>query len=45
MLAIILAMALVALYANVQKFRRGKIETTTFVPALSPSTSPSPATH
>jgi hypothetical protein len=42
LLAILIAFGLVALYANVQKFRRVKIETVTFTPASSPAESPSP---
>jgi hypothetical protein len=39
-LVIIVAMALTALYANVQRWRRAKIETV----IVTPATSPSPAT-
>ena len=40
---IIIAVALVALYANVQKARRDKIEKVTIIPILeSPTASPSP---
>jgi len=42
MLVILMTLALVALYANVQKFRRDKIETATFKPASSPVASSSP---
>jgi hypothetical protein len=40
MLIIIMGVALVALYANVQKARRDKIETVTIIP-VSPAPSPS----
>jgi hypothetical protein len=44
MIIIIVAMALLAIYANVQKARRGEIEQVTIIPvASSPSASPSPA--
>jgi hypothetical protein len=39
--AIVIALAVVAIYANVQKMRRDKIESLTFVPA-SPTASSSP---
>ena len=43
MLIIVGAVALIALYANVQKARRDKIETVTIVPvSSSPIASPSP---
>jgi hypothetical protein len=43
MLIIIVAVALVAVYANVQKARRDKIEKVTIIPiSESPTTSPSP---
>jgi hypothetical protein len=43
MLVIVVAVALVAVYANVQKARRDKIEKVTIVPiAESPTASPSP---
>jgi len=42
LLVIAVAFGLVALYANVQKVRRAKIETVTFTPASSPAESPSP---
>jgi hypothetical protein len=42
LLVILIAFGLVALYANVQKLRRDKIETVTFTPAPSPAESPSP---
>jgi hypothetical protein len=37
MLVIVIAFVLVALYANVQRLRRDKIETVTVTPAASPS--------
>lgn len=37
MLIIVVAFALVALYANIQRLRRDKIETVTITPAASPS--------
>jgi len=37
MLVIIVAMALLALYANVQRWRRDKIETVIVIQAASPS--------
>jgi hypothetical protein len=43
MLAAIVAVALIALYANVQRWRRVKIETVTITPASSPAISPSPS--
>jgi hypothetical protein len=42
LLVILIGFGLVALYANVQKLRRAKIETVTFIPAASPAESPSP---
>ena len=43
MLVIVLAAALVAVYANVQKARRDKIEKVTIIPiSESPTPSPSP---
>jgi hypothetical protein len=43
MVAIVVALALVAVYANVQKARRDKLEKVTITPVLtSPSASPSP---
>ena len=43
MLVIVLSMALVAIYANVQKGRHGRIEKVTITPVTpSPSASPSP---
>jgi hypothetical protein len=43
MAAILIAFALVALYANVQKSRRDKIETVTITPVATPT--PSPSAH
>ena len=43
MLIIVIAVALVAVYANVQKARRDKIEKVTIIPiSESPTASPSP---
>jgi hypothetical protein len=43
MVVIIVALALVALYANVQKARRDKIEKVTIIPvSATPAPSPSP---
>ena len=43
MLIIVLGVALVAIYANIQKARRDKIETVTIIPiSPSPVASPSP---
>jgi hypothetical protein len=43
MLVIVIAVALVAVYANVQKARRDKIEKVTIIPVTeSPTASPSP---
>jgi len=43
MLVIVIAVALVAIYANVQKARRDKIEKATIIPVTeSPTASPSP---
>jgi len=43
MLVIVVALALVALYANVQKARRDKIEKVTIVPVTAtPAESPTP---
>jgi hypothetical protein len=42
LLVLLIVFGLVALYANVQKLRRGKIETVTFTPASAPTGSPSP---
>ena len=39
MAAILIALALVALYANVQKFRRDKIETVIVTPLVTPTPS------
>jgi hypothetical protein len=44
MLVILVALALVAVYANVQKARRDKIEKVTIVPA-SPTPAASPASR
>ena len=41
MIAIVLALLLVAIYANVQKLRRNRIEKATFTPAAGSATSPS----
>ena len=41
MIIILVAMALVAIYANVQKARRNKIETVTIIPATSATPAPS----
>jgi hypothetical protein len=44
MLVIVIAVALVAIYANVQKARRDKIEKVTIIPVTeSPTASPSPS--
>jgi hypothetical protein len=44
MIIIVVAMALLAIYANVQKARRKEIEKVTIIPvAISPSATPSPA--
>lgn len=44
MIIIVVAMALLAIYANVQKARRNEIEKVTIIPvAISPSATPSPA--
>jgi hypothetical protein len=43
MIVILTGLALVAIYANVQKVRRDKIETVTIIPAL--ATTPTPATR
>jgi len=43
MLVIVIAVALVAIYANVQRARRDKIEKVTIIPVTeSPTASPSP---
>jgi hypothetical protein len=42
MLVIVIALALVALYANVQHWRHARIETVTFTPAAMASPSPTP---
>jgi len=43
MLAIAIGFALVALYANIQKLRRDKIESVTLMPASAQTSTPSPA--
>jgi len=43
MLAIAIGFALVALYANIQKLRRAKIESVIFTPASAQTATPSPA--
>jgi hypothetical protein len=44
MIIIVVALALIAIYANVQKARRDKIEKVTIIPVTAlPSASPSPA--
>jgi hypothetical protein len=43
MLVIAIGFALVALYANIQKLRRAKIESITFIPASAQTATPSPA--
>jgi hypothetical protein len=45
MVAIVIGFALVALYANIQKFRRAAFETVVFTPASAqtPTPTPSPA--
>jgi hypothetical protein len=44
MIAILIGVALVALYANIQKMRRGKIEQVIVTPASTPTpAAPSPA--
>jgi cell division septal protein FtsQ len=40
MVVIIVAMALVSIYANVQSWRRSKIESVVVTPATSPSATP-----
>jgi hypothetical protein len=42
MLVIAIGFALVALYANIQKLRRGKIESVIFTPGGAQSATPSP---
>jgi hypothetical protein len=39
LIAIVVVFALVAIYANIQKLRRDKIESATFIPAESPAPS------
>ncbi len=43
MAVILIAMALLAIYSNVQNARRDQIETVTIAPAAPPNASPSPA--
>jgi hypothetical protein len=43
MLAIAIGFAVVALYANIQKLRRAKIESVTFTPVSAQTSTPSPA--
>jgi hypothetical protein len=45
MVGIVIGFALIALYANIQKMRRGALETVIFTPASaqSPTLSPTPA--
>jgi len=43
MVGIVIGFSLVALYANIQKLRRAKIETVIFTPASAQSATPSPA--
>lgn len=43
MVLILVVMALVAVYSNVQKARRGKIETVTITPVASATPSSTPA--
>ena len=43
MVGIVIGFSLVALYANIQKLRRAKIETVVFTPASAQSATPSPA--
>jgi hypothetical protein len=40
MMAIVIALALVAIYANVQRWRRARIETVTFTAVPTPSPTP-----
>jgi len=42
MVGIVIGFALVALYANIQKLRRAKIEAVIFTPASAQTASPSP---
>jgi hypothetical protein len=42
MIVIVIGFALVAVYANVQKTRRSKLETVTFIPASAGGATPSP---
>lgn len=43
MVGIVIGFALVALYANIQKLRRAKIESVIFTPATAETATPSPA--
>jgi hypothetical protein len=45
MLIIVIGVALVAIYANIQKARRDKIEKVTIIPLLSGTPAPSPLEH
>ncbi len=40
MIVIVFVLALVAVYANVQRWRRDKLETVIITPAVSPTASP-----
>jgi hypothetical protein len=42
MVIIVIAIALVAVYANIQKARRDKIESVTIIPAATMTPSPAP---
>jgi hypothetical protein len=42
MVAIVIGFALVALYANIQKWRRAAIETVNFIPASNQTATPPP---
>ncbi|MEY2482159.1 MAG: hypothetical protein QOK24_687 [Verrucomicrobiota bacterium] len=42
MIIIVIAIALVAVYANIQKARRDKIESVTTIPAATTTPSPAP---
>jgi len=43
MVGIVIGFALVALYANIQKLRRAKIESVIFTPASAQSATPTPS--